>query len=65
MKNFKRNNWTNEEVMELLKGIGENLPIEYGIDLFYDFTRPETESGAFAYEVDEKMVYHIGPFLEP
>ncbi len=30
---------------------------------FYDFIRPETESGAMTYCVEDKQIYHIGPLL--
>lgn len=74
MSVLKRNNWTNEEVIELLNGcklykIGgdpdgvHNHAIDGVIHQFYDFQRPDDESGAMAYHTEDKFIYHIGPPL--
>lgn len=73
--NLKRTNWTNEEVAKLLKGRlatnGKGEPWIEGqdeivadlIDLFSDFMRPETESGALALDTDTGLIVHVGPIL--
>lgn len=73
-RNFKRTNWTTEEVMELIRGqklqdlegcepvsVKEhNDACENLAQFFYDFIRPVEEMGAMAYCTDDKTVYHIG-----
>lgn len=74
MKTFKRDNWTNEEIIEFLKGQQLdktsheqrdwfNFGIEVCIEMFEDFSRPQEESGAMAYCVEDKQIYHIGQIL--
>lgn len=75
MKTYKRDNWTNEEVMELIRGNKiaphptkpmpewaeqHNAAIDHLQDFFFDFVRPDTEFGAMAYIVETKEVVHIG-----
>jgi hypothetical protein len=77
MKNLKRDNWTNEEVIKLLEGrkiSGKggvedeyckvwNEGIESAKEAFYDFQREESDYSAMAYNPEEDAVYHIGPIL--
>jgi len=73
--NLKRDNWTTEEVMKILKGckicdgegkatskfcVDHNAAIDDAIDAFFDFTRPLDEMGAMAYCPEEDMIYHVG-----
>jgi hypothetical protein len=69
---MKRNNWTNKEIMEILKGLMLDSPhnefaqdwndgLAAGISQFYDFERPITESGACA--VINGEIVHVGPVL--
>lgn len=70
--------WTNQEVMDLLSSLkregnpGLYTPdglFNYGVDdvadVFVDFMRPTDESGAMAYNPEEKGVVHVGPMLWP
>ena len=77
MKNLKRDNWTNEEVIKLLelqklssvnKAKDEycllwNETIDSVKNAFYDFQREESDYAAMAYCPEDDMVYHIGPIL--
>lgn len=78
MRTFKRDNWTNEQIIKFLDGQkivrGDGVEKDYCkehnavIDdvksFFYDFTRPVEEFGAMGYCVEEDMVYHIGGIPE-
>jgi hypothetical protein len=76
---LKRDNWTNEEVMDLLKGMritgmkvnpprvayleSYNEGLQDAVETFFDFTRPMSESGAMAYDTEKKEIVHVGPLL--
>lgn len=78
MKTFKRDNWTNEQILHFLDGQkivdgngvetehckGHNAVIEEVKAFFYDFTRPTSEMGAMGYCEEEDMLYHIGEIPE-
>ena len=69
---FKRDNWTNDEVIDMLKGFLlmptkdwhtiHNEALDEAISSFYDFKRPIEESGAMARTEDGEIV-HVGPIL--
>lgn len=70
---FKRDNWTNKEIMEILKGLQIKDPHnQYALDWndglaaaisqFYDFDRPDTDHGACAMTQEGEIVV-IGPVL--
>lgn len=75
--NLKRTNWTTEEVIGLIEGCRlydmdgkEDTTFGTHSDAitlvrhcFEDFLRPDTESGAMAYDPESGNVYHIGPHL--
>ena len=81
MKNLKRDNWTTEEVIGILRGCkltkfpsyddgievehinDHNGAVQDCIDTFFDFQRPIEESGATAYDTEDKRIVHIGPIL--
>lgn len=77
-RKFKRDNWTTQEVIDLIEGQilvdgnGEesesvkdiNDGVRQAAEIFYDFLRPVEEMGAMAYEVNEKIVYHVGQIPE-
>jgi hypothetical protein len=74
MRTFKRDNWTNEQILKFLDGQkitrGDGVECDYCKqhndviddvkDFFYDFTRPVEEFGAMGYCEAEDLVYHIG-----
>lgn len=67
---LKRDNWTNKEVKailegELMNGRGPlpNLSLQNAIERFDDFTRPETETGAMALDLETNDIIHVGPPL--
>jgi hypothetical protein len=74
MRTFKRDNWTNEQIIKFLDGQkivrGDGIETDYCNDhnaviedvkaFFYDFMRPVEEFGAMGYCAEEDMVYHIG-----
>jgi hypothetical protein len=74
MNNLKRTNWTTEEVIEMIKDrkifdmegkeanffTNNNDVIDFIIELFQDFQRPEEEPGAMAYDMEKKEIVHIG-----
>jgi hypothetical protein len=78
--NLQRDNWTNEQVMEFLKGLklvehGNNdrpaeiwnAALEQAICQFYDFARKPSEWGCMAYDKELKAIVSIGngiPYLE-
>jgi hypothetical protein len=69
---MKRDNWTNEEVIDILEGMkivdqngapkdsDRNLMLDLAISLFYDFKRSPDEYTAMAYEPDTKEIVVIG-----
>ena len=73
-EHFKRDNWTNEEVIEIVKGqklvhppqmsvdrtIEHNRGVDSVIEAFEDFQRPAEEMGAMAYNFELKQIIHIG-----
>lgn len=74
MRTFKRDNWTNEQILKFLDGQkivrGDGVECDYCKEhngviedvkaFFYDFTRPIEEFGAMGYCVEEDIIYHIG-----
>ena len=71
---MKRDNWKNEEVIEILEGLkilkrdddevcSWNLSLEVAIAQFYDFKRPADQYAAMAYCPDTKDILVIGPKL--
>lgn len=73
-KPYKRNNWTNDEIMEILKGLminstypnefteDWNSPLEQAVSQFYDFNKSDSEYGACAMTPEGEIVV-IGPQL--
>ena len=72
MRTFKRDNWTNKEVMAFLqdcmlspedsqKFANPNFALENAIEVFEDFDRPLDEFGAMGFCVEENQIFHIGP----
>lgn len=71
---FKRNNWTNKEIIEILRSRiltndndftnlfrnGNNFAIEGLIDDFESCDYPAKMMGAFAYDTEKKEFIHIG-----
>jgi hypothetical protein len=78
MRTFKRDNWTNEQIIKFLDGQKivngdgietdsckeHNAVIDNVKAFFYDFTRPIEEFGAMGYCVEEDIIYHIGGIPE-
>ena len=72
---MKRDNWTNEEVINILEGIKMtdkdetpritywNMALEIAISQFYDFKQPADEFAAMAYDPDTKEIVVVGPPL--
>lgn len=72
---MKRDNWTNEEVIDILEGLKTvsldgsplssdwNRALEIAISQFYDFKRPADEFAAMAYDPDAKEIVVVGPPL--
>ena len=70
MKEHKRNNWTNQEVIEFVRGLmldqkdsclfSYNEGLERVIETFYDFDRPTGEWGCMAYDPELKEIVSIG-----
>lgn len=78
MLNLKRDNWTNEEIIDILndikfvKGKDEernqemepwNMALDIAITQFWDFLRPTDEFGAMAYDTTTKEIFVVGPPL--
>ena len=72
--NLKRDNWTNDEVIELLKGCecpslpvsldDPNFSLLQAIYLFYDMRAdPKKSAGAKALDMDTGRVVCVGPKL--
>jgi len=72
-RKMKRDNFKVNEIIGILEGLrleGRNDFIEFhngginsAIDTFYDFTRPENESGAMAFMEETGEIVHIGEKL--
>lgn len=72
---MKRDNWTNEEVIDILEGLktvgrnGEaidsdyNLAIDMAVSQFWDFQKPSDEFAAMAYDPETKEIVVVGPPL--
>jgi len=74
MKNLKRDNFTVDEIIDLINdrlcidevGNEPHILKEYNdavrsvADMFYDFQRPVEEMGAMAYDIDTKLLVHVG-----
>lgn len=72
---MKRDNWTNEEVIDILEGMKTvsldgsplssdwNRALEIAISQFYDFKRPTDHFAAMAYDPDAKEIVVVGPPL--
>jgi hypothetical protein len=72
---MKRDNWTNEEVMTILKdlkAVGRegidlntdwNNALDYAIGQFWDFQKPLDEFAAMAYNPETKEIVVVGPPL--
>jgi len=68
--NLKRDNWTNDEVIALLKGcsidgcIEDNIALEMAISLFHDMKAdPRVSPSAFALDTETGLVVCVGPKL--
>ena len=72
---MKRDNWTNEEVIDILNGMkvvdkdglpGEvdwNIALDCATSQFWDFKRPADHVAAMAYDPDTKEIVVVGPPL--
>jgi len=72
---MKRDNWTNEEVINILEGMKMtdkdetpritywNMALEIAISQFWDFKRPADQFAAMAYDTDTKDIVVVGPPL--
>jgi hypothetical protein len=72
---MKRDNWTNEEVIDILEGMKMvfldgtplssdwNKSLEHAISQFWDFKRPADQYAAMAYDPDTKDIVVVGPPL--
>ena len=72
---MKRDNWTNEEVIDILEGMkivsrdGEikdtesNFALDVAISQFWDFKRPVDQYAAMAYDPETKDIVVVGPPL--
>lgn len=70
---YKRDNWTNKEIIKILEGQklngdpqwikDHNAGVDDCIAAFYDFIRPSNESGAMAWSFKDGGIVHIGPIL--
>lgn len=73
--NLKRDNWTNDEVINILWGLQTldktgklsksdwNTAIDTCVGQFWDFSKPETDHAAMAYDTESKQIFVIGPPL--
>jgi|LauGreDrversion4_2_1035121.scaffolds.fasta_scaffold281174_5 hypothetical protein len=74
---MKRDNWTNEEVINILEGFkftgknGDplvymdwNVALDSAITQFYDFKRSTDEYAAMAYDPTTKEIVVVGPPLQ-
>jgi hypothetical protein len=72
---MKRDNWTNEEVIDILEGMKSvdrngllidsdwNIALDTAIGQFHDFKRPVDQYAAMAYDPDTKDIVVVGPPL--
>jgi hypothetical protein len=72
---MKRDNWTNEEVIDILEGLKQigkdgfpketdwNIALYMAIDQFWDFKRPADQFAAMAYDPETKEIVVVGPPL--
>ena len=72
---MKRDNWTNEEVINILEGMklvgrgGKDLNADWNTSLeiaqaqFYDFKKDAQEFAAMAYDPETKEIVVVGPPL--
>jgi len=72
---LKRDNWTNEEVIDILEGMKMidkdetpritywNMALEIAVSQFWDFKRPADQFAAMAYDTDTKEIVVVGPPL--
>ena len=72
---MKRDNWTNEEVIDILEGMkivsrdglpldtDRNIALDCAISQFWDFKRPVDQFAAMAYDPDTKDIVVVGPPL--
>ena len=72
---MKRDNWTNDEVIDILEGmkmVGKdgvlrdtegNYILDCAISRFWDFKRPVDQYAAMAYDPDTKDIVVVGPPL--
>ena len=72
---LKRDNWTNEEVLDILEGMKMidkdetpritywNMALEIAVSQFWDFKRPADQFAAMAYDTDTKDIVVVGPPL--
>ena len=74
MDNIKRNNWTNDEIIEIITVELSKAPddksktpydeaLEDVIEVFAQFNIPLDQSGAMGYIAEERQVVHVGPIL--
>lgn len=64
---IKRNHWTNEEIIKILKKLKldasydhYNYAIDLATDYFNNFDKHFTEKNAFAYLTDEDKIIRVG-----
>ena len=72
---MKRDNWTNEEVIDILNGmkvvdkdglpreVDWNIALDCATSQFWDFKRPADQYAAMAYDPDTKEIVVVGPPL--
>jgi hypothetical protein len=74
---LKRDNWTNEEIVDILKGCmlcdnehnqkfvdDYNEGIQHALEYFsYHFAIDPADFGAMSYDPKTKMIYHTGEIL--
>ena len=72
---MKRDNWTNEEVIDILEGlkvvdsngmskeVDWNFALDFATTQFWDFKRPIDQPDAMAYNPDTKEIVVVGPPL--
>ena len=72
---MKRDNWTNDEVIDILEGmktIGKdgvvpdtdhNMTLDLAISQFWDFQKSVDEFAAMAYDPEKKEIVVVGPPL--
>ena len=72
---MKRDNWTNEEVIDILEGMktvgrdgvvpdtDRNMTLDLAISQFWDFQKSVDEFAAMAYDPEKKEIVVVGPPL--